>query len=345
MNKLSLYFDEPYSVSLKEEPFSLPADDEMLIQSIVSAISAGTEMMIYRGQAPCDILLDDTIPAFADKFRFPLKYGYAMVGRVIAIGSNIAPEWMDRLVFAFHPHESHFLTTPEELIPVPAGISPEEATFLPKLETAINFLMDGQPFIGEQVAIFGQGVVGLLTTALLSRLPLASLITLDRYPFRRTLSSGLGAHTSLDPEAPEAMDTLMSLLQKESGYKGADLTYELSGNPAALDKAIAATGCNGRVVIGSWYGQKESCLNLGGRFHRSRIRLISSQVSTISPEWMGRWTKHRRLQTAWQMLKQLKLSSLITHQFPFSRAVDAYALLDTHPEGSVQIILTYENNR
>ena len=140
------------------------------------------------------------------------------------------------------------------------------------------------------------------------------------------------------------MDQVLSLLQKERFYTGADLTYELSGNPAALDKAIAVTGFNGRVVIGSWYGQKQSCLDLGGRFHRSRIRLISSQVSTIAPEWTGRWTKHRRLQTAWQMLRQLKLSPLITHRFPFLRASEAYALLDKHPEESVQIILTYEND-
>jgi 2-desacetyl-2-hydroxyethyl bacteriochlorophyllide A dehydrogenase len=345
VNRLSLYFDKPYSLSLKEEPISLPAADEVLVQSIVSAISAGTEMMIYRGQAPCDILLDDTIPAFAADFSFPLKYGYAMVGRVIATGSNIDSAWRGRLVFAFHPHESHFLISPEELIAIPAGISPEEATFLPKLETVINFLMDGQPMIGEQVAVFGQGVVGLLTTALLARLPLASLVTLDRYALRRNLSLELGAESSLDPEAPKAMDQLFSLLQKEDCYTGADLTYELSGSPAALDQAIAVTGFNGRVLIGSWYGQKQSCLNLGGRFHRSRIRLISSQVSTISPEWSGRWTKHRRLQTAWQMLRQLKLSPLISHRFPFTRAIDAYTMLDKKPEESVQILLTYENDR
>jgi threonine dehydrogenase-like Zn-dependent dehydrogenase len=224
---------------------------------------------------------------------------------------------------------------------VPAALSPEEAAFLPNMETAVNFLMDGQPLIGERVVVFGQGVVGLLTTALLARLPLARLVTLDRYPRRRDFSLTLGAHASLDPEGPDALAHLHACLHDESAPAGADLTYELSGNPGALDQAIAATGFNGRVVIGSWYGQKRAPLNLGGRFHRSRIHLISSQVSTIAPQWTGRWTKPRRLQVAWQMLQQVRPAQLITHRFPIAEAGAAYALLDRHPEEALQVLLTY----
>jgi threonine dehydrogenase-like Zn-dependent dehydrogenase len=189
------------------------------------------------------------------------------------------------------------------------------------------------------VVIFGQGVVGLLTTALLARLPLASLATLDPYPLRRQSSLALGAHASLDPSEPQALTRLHAVLQQEQ--QGADLTYELSGNPAALDQAIAATGFSGRVVIGSWYGQKRPYLNLGGRFHRSRIRLISSQVSTLAPEWTGRWSKARRLQVAWWMLEQVRPARLITHRFPLTQAAQAYALLDQHPEEAIQVLLTY----
>jgi threonine dehydrogenase-like Zn-dependent dehydrogenase len=135
---------------------------------------------------------------------------------------------------------------------------------------------------------------------------------------------------------------MTSLLQKDSPFMGADLTYELSGNPDALEKAIEITGFNGRIVIGSHYGQKQVGLNLGRQFHRSRIRLISSQVSTISPEWTGRWTKHRRLQIAWQMLQHLRPAHLITHCFPLAQASRAYAMLDQHPEEAIQVVLTYE---
>jgi 2-desacetyl-2-hydroxyethyl bacteriochlorophyllide A dehydrogenase len=341
VKRLSLYFTEPYRVSVQEERLPPPAEDQVVVHTRVSAISPGTEMLIYRGQAPTDIRVDETIPDLADDFGFPLKYGYAAVGRVVAWGAYVDPEWHNRLVFAFHPHESHFLTSPAELIPVSSGVSPEEAAFLPNVETAVNFLMDGQPLVGEQVAVFGQGVVGLLTTALLARFPLARLVTLDRYPLRRGKSLDMGAHVSLDPTAPDALDQVSSLVQKGRFYPGADLTYELSGNPGALDQAIAATGFNGRVIVGSWYGQKRADVDLGGRFHRSRVRLISSQVSTIAPEWSGRWTKSRRLDLAWQMLQQVKPAQLITHRFPIRQASQAYVLLDQHPEKAIQVMLTY----
>jgi threonine dehydrogenase-like Zn-dependent dehydrogenase len=95
------------------------------------------------------------------------------------------------------------------------------------------------------------------------------------------------------------------------------------------------------VVVGSWYGQKPTSLNLGGRFHRSRIRLVSSQVSSIAPEWTGRWTKSRRLKVAWQMVERVRPAQFITHRFPVERAALAYALLDNHPEQVIQVLLTY----
>ncbi len=342
MKRLALYFTAPYEVSVREESLPLPAAGQVLVQTLVSAISAGTELLVYRGQAPADASIDEAIPALAGKFAFPLKYGYAAVGRVTEVGDDVGPEWRGKTVFAFNPHESLFLSSPDELMPVPFSLSPEEASLLPNMETSVNFLMDGQPLIGEQVVVFGQGVVGLLTTALLARLPLASLLTLDRYDLRRRKSLALGAQASLDPEASDSLTRLTSLLRKEHSDTRADLTYELSGDPRALEKAIEVTGFSGRVVIGSWYGQKQVGLNLGGHFHRSRIRLISSQVSTIAPQCAGRWNKSRRLQTAWQMLRNLKPAHLITHRFPLAQAARAYALLDRHPEEAIQVILTCE---
>jgi 2-desacetyl-2-hydroxyethyl bacteriochlorophyllide A dehydrogenase len=344
MKRLALYFTAPYELSVREEALSLPAAGQVLVQTLVSAISAGTELLIYRGQPPTEICVGETIPSLAGNSSFPLKYGYSTVGRVTAIGEDVDQQWQGKTVFAFQPHQSHFLCTPAELMIVPSSLSLEEASLLPNMETSVNFLMDGEPIIGEQVAVFGQGIVGLLTTALLARLPLASLVTLDSYSLRRRKSLALGAQASLDPQSPDAVAHLTSLLQKDSSpYTGADLTYELSGNPDALEKAIEITGFNGRVVIGSHYGQKQVGLNLSGRFHRSRIRLISSQVSTIAPEWTGRWTKPRRLQIAWQMLQHLKPAHLITHRFPLANASQAYALLDQHPEEAIQVVLTYES--
>lgn len=342
MNRQSLLFTAPGRVDVRAETLPPPsAPGEVVVQTLASAISPGTEMLVYHGQAPTELAVDETISALGGTFSFPLKYGYAAVGRVADLGPGVDPDWRGRLVFAFNPHESHFIAPIANLLSLPADIDPETALFLPNMETAVNFLLDGAPLIGEQVAVFGQGIVGLLTAALLARLPLASLITLDRYPRRREASLSLGAHASLDPSAPDALAQLQSHLQADRSYAGADLTYELSGAPAALDMALAATGFNGRVVVGSWYGQKRADLNLGGRFHRSRIRLTSSQVSTLTPELTGRWTKSRRLQVAWHMLREIKPARFITHRFPLAGAVQAYALIDQHPDQCIQVILTY----
>lgn len=341
MIRQSLFFMAPGRVEVQDEPLAPPGPGQVLVQTLISAISPGTEMLIYRGQAPGELAVDETIPALAGRFGFPLKYGYAVIGRATALGEGVPAEWRDRLVFAFNPHESHFLADLEELLLPPPSLDPEAAVFFPHMETAVTLVMDGQPQMGEQVAVFGQGVVGLLVTGLLARLPLASLVTLDLHASRRGLSSKWGAHLSLDPSVPEALDQLLDNLSGSGSYRGADLCYEVSGNPQALEQAIAATGFHGRVVIGSWYGLKRADLNLGGRFHRSRMRLISSQVSTVNPELSGRWSKFRRYLLAWRMLQEIDPTSLVTHRFPLAQAAQAYKLLDQKPAEALQVILMY----
>lgn len=316
----------------------MPGTDEVLVRTTLSAISSGTEMLVYLGLAPGDMAVDETITALGGSFGFPIKFGYAAVGRVEAIGAEVGKEWLGRGVFAFNPHETLFISRPEMLQPLPGGIIPEAAVFLPNMETAVSFLMDGRPAIGEQVAVVGQGVVGLLTTALLADFPLASLVTLDGYPLRREWSSRLGAMAVF---SPEMLAEAQLALRRERSYTGSDLTYELSGNPQGLNLAIALTGYNGRVVIGSWYGRKPVELDLGGRFHRAHMRLTGSQVSAISPEWLGRWTKARRLDVAWEMIGKHRPERLITHRLPVERASEAYRMLDESPADAIQIVFTY----
>jgi 2-desacetyl-2-hydroxyethyl bacteriochlorophyllide A dehydrogenase len=329
IERQSLYFLAPYTLAVKREPLSPAGENQMLVETLLSAISPGTELLFYRGQMPSELSADASIAALSGAATYPLKYGYSCVGRVIALGAAVETCWQDRLVFAFHPHESHFWATAAELLPLPSQVTPEQALFLPNVESAINFVMDGQPLIGERVLVFGQGVVGLLTTALLAQYPLAALVTVDGIGERRALSSQLGATLVLDPAALAGQ------------RMEADLVFELSGNPAALDLAIAQTGFSGRVVIGSWYGQKRAQIDLGGTFHRSRIQLISSQVSTLAPALSGRWDKQRRLELAWQQITRLETAVLITQRIPFPAAAQAYALLDQHPEQALQVVLTY----
>lgn len=337
----SLFFKAPFEVDVCQEPIPAPGYGEVLVQSEVSAISSGSEMLFYRDQVPADLPVDATIGELSGAFSYPLKYGYAVVGRVQTLGTGVDDRWSDRRVFVFHPHESHFVTAVTNLHPVPEELSPESAVFLPLMETAVSFLMDGQPMIGERVVLFGQGIVGLLTTALLAAYPLANLVALDRFPLRRQWSRRLGAKTILDPGAADASDRLRSHLSGEGLYQGADLVYELSGNPQALDQAIMSAGYDGRVLIGSWYGKKKASLTLGSQFHRSNVRLISSQVSFIAPRWRGRFSQARRLAIAWSMLAKHDPARMITHRFPIGQAHQAYQLLDQDPGSTVQVLLTY----
>jgi threonine dehydrogenase-like Zn-dependent dehydrogenase len=293
-------------------------------------------MLIYRGQFPGGISVDESIPALQGVFHYPLCYGYAAVGSVVELGQGLPENWLGRLVFSFQPHTSYFLATPETVFPLPEGLSTESACFLPNMETAVNFVQDGAPLLGENVMVFGQGIIGLLTAALLRQFPLATLITADNYACRREASLALGVTASLDPRLPGFHEHIRALLPA-----GADLTYELSGAPATLNDAIAATMYSGRVVIGSWYGNKSVQLDLGGAFHRSRIRLISSQVSSLAPELTGRWDKSRRFELAWQAIQRIQPEQWITQRFPHEDAAAAYQLLDRSPSESIQVILEY----
>jgi threonine dehydrogenase-like Zn-dependent dehydrogenase len=249
-----------------------------------------------------------------------------------------------RRVFAFHPHESYFVSRPEELMLIPDGIHPEDALFLPSMETAVNLVMDGRPVIGEQVLVWGLGVIGLLTTALLSRHPLGSLLGVDRLPMRRQMARKWGAEAVLSGSEKDFSHRMASALAGNHGEGKADLLFELSGNPESLNSLLPWAGYHGRVVIGSWYGTQKASIHLGGRFHRDRIRILSSQVSSIDPEMTGRWTKARRLAVAWQMLKRCQPSRLISHRFNIEDAQMAYELIANQPNEALQVILTYADD-
>lgn len=338
MTGRTVSFTGPREVAVREKPIPEPAADEVRVRTAVSAISPGTEMLVYRGEAPTEMAVDETIEALPGTFEFPLSYGYAAVGRVTVVGTDVSEEWLDTAVFAFHPHESHFTLSSADVVPIPDACSMESAALLANVECAVNFLMDGRPVVGERVAVFGQGLVGLLTTALLSRYPLESLITVDLYASRRELSERLGADEALDPEATDVVERLRD--GDEPG--GTDLAYELTGDPDALDQAIDAMAYDSRLVVGSWYGSKRVGLDLGGRFHRNRGQLVSSQVSTIAPRYAGRWSKERRLDVAWDCLDDLNPTELITHRIPVERAPEAYRTLDERPEEAMQVLLTYD---
>ena len=331
----TLFFTAPKKVEVRESTLPILKENEVLVETVCSAISAGTEMLVYRGQFPH---LADAHDNVSSDLKYPLAYGYACVGRVLEVGKLVNSNWLNKVVFAFQPHATHFITNTDSLIPIPHSLNPEIACFLPNMETAVNLVQDGAPILGERVLVLGQGVVGLLTASLLSEFPLESLVTADRFELRRNALRVESKKLEVKSLTPDDLRSFDKARDKPSTF---DLAFELSGSPSALNDAIALTTFSGRIVIGSWYGQKRAEIDLGGAFHRSRIKLISSQVSTISPELSGRWDKSRRFDVAWKALERIKPEKWITHRFALSDAEKAYRLLDENPQETIQVILDY----
>lgn len=328
MSRRSLYFTGERAVEVRSRPVPEPDPGEVLVRSEATAVSPGTELLVYREEVPAEAATDETITALSGTFSYPLCYGYAAVGRVLKAGEGVGEEWIGRRVFAFQPHESHFTAEPEALHPTTLPV--DRALLIPIVETAVNFVMDARPRIGARVVVFGQGPIGLATTALLAEFPLAELVTVDPDADRRAVSTSLGADRSLSPEEVS-----------EGLSEPADVSFELSGNPEALSAALDVTGFAGRVIVGSWYGTKGVTLELDEAYHRSHVRIRSSQVSRIDPDHADRWDKGRRMAYVTSWLEDGDLSALLTHEFPIEDAPRAYRLLDERRDGVIQVTFDY----
>jgi 2-desacetyl-2-hydroxyethyl bacteriochlorophyllide A dehydrogenase len=331
----ALWWTAPRTGELRAERLPPLGPDEVLVRAVASGISAGTELLVYRGQVPPDLPLD--LPTLAGSFHYPIKFGYASVGRVEAVGEAVRDRAPGDLVFALHPNQSAYVVPAARAVPLPAGVPPEHGVFLANLETAVNVALDAAPRLGETVLLSGLGIVGLLVLQALLRTGVAEVIAVDALPRRRALALRLGAALALAPD-----DDVLAQVRARTAGRGADLVVEVSGAPAALGPAVEAVAEEGTVVVASWYGTKAVPLQLGGHFHRGRVRIRSSQVGHLDPALAPRWDYARRLAVAQRLLAELPLDELISHRLPFAQAPDAFALLDERPDDTLQVVLTYE---
>lgn len=338
-------FSAPGEVEVIREDAPTPGPNEVRVRTAYSAISPGTERLVYEGNVPSDLDADASIDALqGEDLSYPISYGYACVGTVEALGTDVPSKWEGASVFSFQPHVSRFVAPPGALVRLPEAAALPDAAMIPSLETAVNLVMDGQPMIGETAFVFGQGVVGLLTARLLADHPLDTLVAVDPAADRRSEAASLGisavasvdelarsadvaAPSSDDPSAPDA--------------PRADLVYELTGQPAVLNDAVQCTGFAGRLVVGSWYGTKTAPIDLGGHFHRSRMRIVSSQVSTIDPGHRGRWSKERRMAVVLDLLPKVQPGQLISDRFGIEEAPVAYERL-SEDASMLQPVFVYE---
>ncbi len=320
MKARELWFTAPGQVEIREHFLPEPSVDETLILTELCGVSAGTESLVWQGQFPEGILLDEGIPALKRPSGYPCPYGYNLIGK---LPGN------ENLILVFHPHSDAAVVRKDSLIELPLGWSPELAVLLPNAETAVNLILDGAPLAGERIIVFGLGIVGLLASAMLARFPLESLTLVDPDSGRRNRARTLPGVSVLSP------DELMAKTEADR----ADLVFELSGNPRALQGAIDSAGYSARILVGSWYGTKPVTLDLGSDFHRKRLSIISSQVSTIAPVLRGRWNHRRRMNLAMKWLADVGNPKWITHRFPFENAADAYRLIEANSEDWLQVVL------
>jgi 2-desacetyl-2-hydroxyethyl bacteriochlorophyllide A dehydrogenase len=333
----AVWFAGPGRAEIREESLPVVGPREIVVRAERSAISHGTEMLVYRGQVPPEMLLD--LPTLAGSFAFPIKYGYASVGTVLETGREVTDVQAGHRVFCLHPHQTTYIVPADLAWRLPHNLSPERGVFAANVETALNVLLDTPVRLGERVLVLGQGTVGLLIGLLARRNGAGRVVVVDPIEQRRTLALGLGADAALDSVAatPDAISEALG--------GRPDLVYEVSGSPRALQAAIDAVADEGTVTVCSWYGTKTVPLMLGEHFHRGRVRLRSSQVGRIAPELAGRWDYGRRRAAVLDLLAELPVERLISHRFTFEEAVEAYALVAGHANETVQVVLTYGAGR
>src|ERR1700751_1378736 len=248
---------------------------ELLIHARASAISRGTETLVFRGEGPQSEWQRMRCPFQEGGFPAPVKYGYAVAGIV----EDGPPEWRGRRVFCLHPHQERFIVSEDAVIAIPDDVPDRRATLAANMETAINGLWDGVPGPGDRIAVVGAGVVGALVGALAARLPGAEVELVDIDSSRATLAAALGC----------------GFASPQQARGEADLVIHASGAPEGLTTALAVAGFETTVIEMSWYGTRLVPLGLGSAFHSRRLTLRSSQVGTVPGSRRERWAGRRRL--------------------------------------------------
>jgi threonine dehydrogenase-like Zn-dependent dehydrogenase len=323
----ALVFVAPGQVELREVHAGQPGDEEVLIRTAYSGISSGTEMLAYRGELDATLALDETIGSLRGTFTYPFAYGYSCAGHV---EGGALPE--GTAVFAFHPHQDRFVAPASDVVAIGA-LPPRQATLFPLVETALQVSLDAGPVLRDPVVVVGLGTVGVLVGLVLTRAGARVLGTEPR-EWRRRAAAAVGLRAVSPEELP-------GLVADEAGGAGVPLVVEASGNPEALASSLPLLAHEGTVLVASWYGAKPVTLPLGAEFHRRRLQVRSTQVSTIPVHLQGRWNVARRRAATLDLMAELPLQALSTHEFPLADAASAFAAVDRGEEGLLHAALWY----
>lgn len=293
----AFWITAPGRGELRRAPLPGLQPDQVLVEALYSGVSRGTETLVFAGRVPASVAERMRAPHQDGDFTFPVKYGYASVGRVVRGPDHL----VGRAVFSLYPHQSRYVIGAGEVTPIPDRVPPARAVLAANLETAVNGMWDAGVGVGDRVAVVGGGVVGLLSAYLAARIPGCDVELIDVDPARAAVAVALGLRFA----APGA------------ARPDADVVVHASGDPAGLRTALGLAGVEATIVELSWFGDREVTLPLGESFHHRRLTLRSSQVGTIPPARQPRWTYRRRLALALDLLADPTLDALISSESSF----------------------------
>ena len=317
----ALWYVGPGRGELREEPATEPGPHEVRVRALHGALSRGTERLVFAGRVPETEFERMRAPFMDGAFPFPVKYGYAVVGRVEAG----ARELRDRVVFALHPHQSVFTIPAEAAIPVPAGVPPRRAVLAANMEAALNAVWDAAPAPANRIAIVGAGVLGSLIAFLCGKLAGAHVILIDIAGSRAELAKRLG----------------VAFARPEGAPGDCDLVFHASGTAAGLATALRIAGEEAAVVELSWFGTGEVPISLGEAFHSRRLRIVSSQVGRVAPSHRARWTPQRRLAAALNLLVDPALDALLAPAVAFRDLPDQLPAIFATESGILCQLIDY----
>jgi NADPH:quinone reductase-like Zn-dependent oxidoreductase len=294
----ALWYRDPGAVEIRREAIVPPGTGEIRVKTLYSAISRGTESLVFGGRIPAGEFERMRAPFQAGDFPFPVKYGYAAVGRIESGGDDLR----GKTVFALYPHQTAFNIPAAAAVALPEDVPPLRAVLAANMETALNGVWDAAPGPADRIAVVGAGVVGSLVAYLCGQIPGTEVTLVDINASRAELAAKLGVGFAAPGNASA----------------DCDLVVHASGSPDGLRTALELAGDEATVLEMSWYGDATVTAMLGGPFHSRRLRLVSSQVGRIAPSHRPRWTHGRRLAAAVALLGDPRLDALLAPPVAFA---------------------------
>jgi threonine dehydrogenase-like Zn-dependent dehydrogenase len=275
-----------------------PADGEVLVRTLYSGVSRGTETLVFRGGVPESQRQVMRAPFQDGDFPGPVKYGYLNVGIV----EEGPPDLRGRAVFCLYPHQTTYVVPVAAVTPLPEGVPPGRAVLAGTVETAVNALWDAAPLVGDRIAVVGAGMVGCSVARLLAGFPGVRVELVDVDPAREPVASALGVGFATPARAAGECDLVVHASATEEG----------------LARSLELLAAEGTVIELSWYGDRRVSVPLGEAFHSRRLVVRGSQVGTVSPARGARRTFADRLSLALRLLADPAFDALISGECAFT---------------------------